>query len=331
MHTINTTNWNIRTDLIIEKDYDQSASKEQIKKEKYTIDRIKTNNKNYTTISFDDITDKDNFKEIENTLINELKLFLKNVKIKKEDPVLIIGLGNSNSTPDSLGPKTIDNILVTRHLYALGEVEDNYQNVAAFKPEVTGVTGIETKDIIYSLIKTVNAKLVIVIDALASSSIKRVNKTIQITDSGIAPGSGVGNNREALDNNNLNVPVIAIGIPTIVDASTIVSDTFEYIKQHFSYQLTNQNNPKIKLVPSKDQDYSNHQTNLTKEQQELILGELGKLTPIDLKKLIDEILTPIKYNLMVTPKEIDYLIDKLSLLLGNGINKSLHEHFNPTK
>ena len=96
MHTINTTNWNIRTDLIIEKDYDQSASKEQIKKEKYTIDRIKTNNKNYTTISFDDITDKDNFKEIENTLINELKLFLKNVKIKKEDPVLIIGLGNSN-------------------------------------------------------------------------------------------------------------------------------------------------------------------------------------------------------------------------------------------
>ena len=331
MHTINTSNWNIRTDLIIEKDYDNSASKEQIKNKKYTIDRITTNNKKYTTISFEDITDKDNFKEIENTFINELKLFLKNIKIKKEEPVLIIGLGNSNSTPDSLGPKTIDNILVTRHLYTLGEVEDNYQNVAAFKPEVTGVTGIETKDIIYSLTKTVNAKLIIVIDALASSSIKRVNKTIQITDSGIAPGSGVGNNREALDKDNLNVPVIAIGIPTIVDASTIVSDTFEYIKQHFSYQITNQNDPKIKLIPSKDQDYSKHQTNLTMDQQEQILGELGKLTPIDLKKLIDEVLTPIKYNLMVTPKEIDYLIDKLALLLGNGINKSLHEHFNPTK
>ena len=331
MHEINTSNWNIRTDLIIEKEELSSHTKETISEEKYTIDRITTNSNKYTTISFEDITDKDNYKEIETVFIKELKSFITNYKITKDETILIIGLGNSNSTPDSLGPKTINNILVTRHLYKLGEVENTYQNVAAFKPEVTGITGIETKDIIHSLIKTAEAKLLIVIDALASSSINRVNKTIQITDAGIAPGSGVGNNREALNQQHLKIPVIAIGVPTIVDASTIVSDTFEYIKQHFSYQLTNQNNPKIKLVPSKDQDYSNHQTNLTKEQQELILGELGKLTPIDLKKLIDEILTPLKYNLMVTPKEIDFLIEKLSLLLGNGINKSLHESFNPTK
>lgn len=331
MHTIDTTNYNLRTDLIIEKEISPSATKEHIKEERYTVDRINSNNKNYTTISFDDITDKNNFKEIEEALTKELKLFLKELKLKKEDLVLIIGLGNSNSTPDSLGPKTINNILVTSHLYKLGDVEDGYQNVAAFKPEVTGVTGIETKDIITSIIKTTSAKLLIVIDALAASSIKRVNKTIQITDSGIEPGSGVGNNRDSLTKDQLQIPVIAIGIPTIVDASTIVSETFEYIKQHFSYQLNNQDNPKIKLVPSKDQDYSNHKTALTEEQQELILGEIGKLEPLDLKQLISEVLTPIKYNLMVTPKEIDYLIEKLSLLLANSLNKSLHNMFNPTK
>ena len=331
MHEINTSNWNIRTDLIIEKEALPSAEKEIVENEKYTISRITSNSNNYTTISFEDITDKDNYKEIETVFIKELKQFLKNIEIPKDETVLVIGLGNSNSTPDSLGPKTINNILVTRHLYKLGEVENTYQNVAAFKPEVTGITGIETKDLINSIIKTTSAKLLIVIDALASSSINRVNKTIQITDAGIAPGSGVGNNREALNQQHLKIPVIAIGVPTIVDASTIVSDTFEYIKQHFSYQLTNHNNPKIKLIHASSQDYSNHKTNLTDDQKQLILGEVGKLTPLDLKKLIDEVLTPIKYNLMVTPKEIDFLIEKLSLLIGNGNNKSLHDSFNPTK
>lgn len=331
MHTINTSSWNIRTDLIIEKEMSSSIVKEVVEQKNYAINRIVNDSNKYTTISFVDITDKDSFKEIEDVFVKELKLFLKDYKIPKEDTVLIIGLGNSNSTPDSLGPKTIGNILVTRHLYNLGDVEDGYQNVAAFKPEVTGITGIETKDIISSLIKTTSAKLLIVIDALASSSIDRVNKTIQITDAGISPGSGVGNNRTAINQEHLNIPVIAIGIPTIVDASTIVSDTFEYIKQHFSYQLTNHNKPKIKLVHTACQNYSKHKTALTDKQKELILGEIGKLAPLDLKKLIDEVLIPIKYNLMVTPKEIDFLIDKLSLLLGNGINKSLHDSFNPTK
>lgn len=331
MHTIDTTNLNLRTDLIIEKEISPSATKEHITEKNYTIDRINSNDKNYSTISFEDVTDKNNFKVIEDTLIKELKLFLKPLHLNPEDLVLIIGLGNSNSTPDSLGPKTINNILVTSHLYKLGDVEEGYQNVSAFKPEVTGVTGIETKDIITSIIKTTQAKLLIVIDALAASSIKRVNKTIQITDSGIEPGSGVGNNRETLSKEQLNIPVIAIGVPTIVDASTIVSETFEYIKQHFSYQLDNQDNPKIKLIPTSNQDYREHQTTLTDEQKELILGELGKLEPLDLKQLLDEVLTPIKYNFMVTPKEIDYLIEKLSLLIANALNKSLHKMFNPTK
>lgn len=329
MHTINTTNFNIRTDLIIEKEQFSSLEKTTIIKKNYSIIRQHTNSNDYITISFEDITDKDNYKEIENIFINELKQVIRKHKVQKEDLILIIGLGNSKSTPDSLGPKVINNVLVTSHLYKLGEVENTYQNTSAFKPDVTGTTGIETSDIVKNLITTTKAKMVIVIDALASSSIKRLNKTIQITDAGIEPGSGVGNNRQALNMSELDIPVIAIGVPTIVEASTIVSETIQYLKQQISYKLDHYNDPKEKLI--KANDYSKHQESLSEDQKTQILGEIGKLDNNELKQLINEVLDPIKYNLMVTPKEIDYLIDKLSMLIGNGINKSLHDQFNPTK
>ena len=329
MHNISIENYNIRTDLVIERESVQGTNKELIKDKKYQIERINKNNEKYTSISFEDITDKDNFKEIEKTLIKELKLIIKDYNLNKEDLVLIIGLGNSKSTPDSLGPKTLENILVTSYLYNLGEVDSSYQNTAIFKPEVTGTTGIETSTIIKALIEKTNTKLVILIDALASSSLDHLNKVIQITNTGITPGSGVGNNREELTQNTLNIPVIAIGVPTIVEASTIVKDTLINLKKHISYQIDNKDNLKNKLTQY--QDYSNQENNLTKQEEKSVLGEIGLLNPIDLKQLIDEVLIPIKYNLMVTPKEIDYQIDKLSLLIANSINKSLHDNFNPTK
>ena len=329
MHKISLEKYNLRTDLIIEREDIQGTKKETIKDEIYQVERIEDHNDKYVSISFDDITDKDNFKTIENTLIKELKLVLKDINIKKEDLVLIIGLGNSLSTPDSLGPKTLENILVTSYLYNLGEVDKSYQNTAIFKPEVTGTTGIETSTIIKSLIEKTNTKLVIFIDALASSSIDHLNKVIQITTKGISPGSGVGNNREELTKNTLNIPVIAIGVPTIVEASTIVKDTLINLKKHISYQIENKDNIKTKLTTY--QDYSEQENNLSKQEEKNILGEIGLLDPTDLKQLIDEVLIPIKYNLMVTPKEIDFQIDKLSLLIANSLNKSLHDDFNPTK
>lgn len=329
MHKISLEKYNLRTDLIIEREDIQGTKKETIKDEIYQVERIEDHNDKYVSISFDDITDKDNFKTIENTLIKELKLVLKDINIKKEDLVLIIGLGNSLSTPDSLGPKTLENILVTSYLYNLGEVDKSYQNTAIFKPEVTGTTGIETSTIIKSLIEKTNTKLVIFIDALASSSIDHLNKVIQITTKGISPGSGVGNNREELTKNTLNIPVIAIGVPTIVEASTIVKDTLINLKKHISYQIENKDNIKTKLTTY--QDYSEQENNLSKQEEKNILGEIGLLEPSDLKQLIDEVLIPIKYNLMVTPKEIDFQIEKLSLLIANSLNKSLHNDFNPTK
>ena len=329
MHKISLEKYNLRTDLIIEREDIQGTKKETIKDEIYQVERIEDHNDKYGSISFDDITDKDNFKTIENTLVKELKLVLKDINIKKEDLVLIIGLGNSLSTPDSLGPKTLENILVTSYLYNLGEVDKSYQNTAIFKPEVTGTTGIETSTIIKSLIEKTNTKLVIFIDALASSSIDHLNKVIQITTKGISPGSGVGNNREELTKNTLNIPVIAIGVPTIVEASTIVKDTLINLKKHISYQIENKDNIRTKLTTY--QDYSEQENNLSKQEEKNILGEIGLLDPTDLKQLIDEVLIPIKYNLMVTPKEIDFQIEKLSLLIANSLNKSLHDDFNPTK
>ena len=329
MHEISLENYNLRTDLIIERENINGSKKESIVDKTYKVERIDANDEKYISISFEDITDKDNFKIIENTLIKELKLILKDYNIQKEDLVLIIGLGNSLSTPDSLGPKTLENILVTSYLYNLGEVDKSYQNTAIFKPEVTGTTGIETSTIIKSLIEKTNTKLVIFIDALAASSLDHLNKVIQVTTKGISPGSGVGNNREELTKKTLNIPVIAIGVPTIVEASTIVKDTLINLKKHISYQIENKDNLKTKLTTY--QDYSEQENTLSKQEEKDILGEIGLLEPLDLKQLIDEVLIPIKYNLMVTPKEIDFQIEKLSLLIANSLNKSLHDNFNPTK
>ncbi len=145
------------------------------------------------------------------------------------DEILVVGLGNREVTPDALGPQVIDNLFVTRHLireYGREFKERNHLgNVSAISPGVMAQTGMETLEIIKGVIKETNPKLIIVIDALASRSINRLSTTVQISDTGISPGSGVGNNRKALNEENLGVKVIAIGVPTVVDAATIVADT----------------------------------------------------------------------------------------------------------
>ena len=284
----------------------------------------------YRTITFEDITDKTNFKKVEEVFVTTLKGILSDKNIKFYDTCLIIGLGNSKSTPDALGPAVIDNILVTKYLFELGEVESGYRDVSSFKPSVTGVTGIETQELIKGVINVVKPDFLIIVDALASSSISRLNKTIQITDSGISPGSGIGNNRKELSEKTLNIPVIAIGVPTVVDAATIVSDSFKYMLKQFSYKMENRNNKKLKFIPPDNQNYLEHEEELTKEEKEQVLGMVGTLEEEEIKKLINEVLSPINYNLMVTVKEIDFMIEKLALLIGNGINKSLHEAYNTT-
>lgn len=331
MHSIDLSKYSIRTDLIIEnKKNNYQTTKEVIANITIEKTTTKTNNEHYTTISFDDVTDKDKFQKVEQVFTTNLKEYLTTINLKETDPVLIVGLGNEKSTPDSLGPESIKQVLVTKHLFDLGEVEEGYQKTSAFSPSVTSITGIETSEMIKNLVNSIGAKLLIVVDALAASSLSRLNKTIQITNTGIHPGSGVGNNRKELTEKTLGIPVIAIGVPTVVDASTIVADTFTYLNKHFSFKLNNLNNQKLKLIPYNKQDYSKEKSNLDENVKKDLLGELGNLTEIEFKQLINEVLSPINYNLMVTPTEIDFIINKLGILIGNGINKTLHKKFNST-
>ncbi len=333
-HEIDISKYQTRTDLAIESISDEvkldTKTYDEIKVSSIYIDE-KTSQKinkkigNYITIEFQDITDQTNEEKVTEILTKEIKKLLKKINIKDNQTALVIGLGNDKSTPDSLGPLTINKLLITNHLYELGNLEEGYRRVAALNPGVMGQTGIETSDIIKSITEKIKPDFLIVIDALASSSIERVNKTIQITDTGIHPGSGIGNSRKEISKEILNIPVIAVGVPTTVDAVTIVSDTIDYMVKKYSYTRQNINNPMNKLIVNKEINYKNKKIEITKEDKQELLGLVGNLNHEETRKLIDEVLTPIGYNFMVTPKEIDFLIKKLSTIISSGINHALHK------
>ncbi|SNX55227.1 GPR endopeptidase [Thermoanaerobacterium sp. RBIITD] len=216
-----------------------------------------------------------------------------NVKIK----TLVIGLGNWNVTPDALGPKVTENIVVTRHLKELVPLQfgDNISSVSAIAPGVLGITGIETAEIVKSIVDRTKPDLLITIDALASRRIERLATTIQISNTGISPGSGIGNGRLAINEESLGIPVIAIGVPTVVDAATIANDTMEYLTNAL-IQKTSKDSPFYMVLKN--------------------MGDEDKYA------LIKEVLDP-EANLMVTPKEIDILIKNISSIISRGINLAL--------
>ncbi len=338
-HEIDLAKYEVRTDLISEvitdnqnkQGYKRKVTKDgDITIENIVIDEvgeqvIHKKKGNYETIYFDDITDKTNYEHLLQVMIPLLKEFYKKENISDQATCLIIGLGNKMATPDALGPLVSDKVIVTRHLFSLGiSVDKAYRNVATMAPGVMGSTGIETKDIILGLIESVKPDFLIMIDSLAASSIERINKTIQLTDTGIHPGSGIGNNRLELSKETLGVPVLAIGVPTVVDAVTIVSNTIDYILRHVSYEKSNLNKHSFKFISPNLKNASNHETNLTEQEKSEVLGMVGTLNPDEAKQLIAEVLMPLGYNLIVTPKEIDFVIKKLSDLIAESLNKSLH-------
>ena len=338
MRELDLSNYQIRTDLVA--DIINKSSLENSEYEKvYYEDNIKVSNilldeegskvinkrvGRYTTIYFDDISDSLNYNNLRRVFLKELNSYIKNNNF-----LLVVGLGNDKSTPDSLGPKVIDQIKATKHIYELtGSLEKGYKVVSKISPGVMGETGIETSDILKGIIDKTNPEMIIVIDALASDSIERVCKTIQITDAGINPGSGIGNNRKEINNDVYNIPVIAIGIPTVVDASTIVMDTINFIMKHFSYNLRGKS-LSDKLISSNKVNYLKRNIiDLEDDEKKYLLGAFGGLSDFEKKALILDVLTPIGYNLMVTPKEIDFDILNLSKLLASGINLSLHNALN---
>ncbi len=250
---------------------------------------------NYVTLEAPNmvVPDQDYHREISKELAEQIK---KLIPLEKEVSVLIVGLGNREVTPDSLGPNVVENLLITRHVVreygkeALGKNKVNI--ISGIVPGVMAQTGMETLEIVKGVVDETKPDYVIAIDALAARSTKRLNRTIQITDTGINPGSGVGNHRNGLNLESLNVPVIAIGIPTVVDAATIVNDTME------------------NLIDAMEQ---------TKELK-TIGGTLKTFDANEKYQLIREIISPHLNGMFVTPKDIDETVKMLGFTISEGLN-----------
>lgn len=255
--------------------------------------------------------------------------FLNDLGISPQASCLVVGLGNDQVTPDSLGPAVVDRLLVTRHLFQLQpqQVQEGYRSVSAITPGVMGMTGIETSDIIFGVIRQVKPDFIVAVDALASRAIDRLNTTIQVSDTGIHPGSGVGNNRKELSREMLGIPVIGIGVPTVVDAVTITSDVLDLVMKHLGRQMA-EKKPSGALVPSwlpfgEKVDFRKVALP-EKEKREAFLGMVGTLPEEEKAKLIHEALGAAGTQLIVTPKEVDALIEKMGNVLAGGLNSALH-------
>ncbi|WP_309863818.1 GPR endopeptidase [Desmospora profundinema] len=261
----------------------------------------------------------------------EFSRFLEKAGIGPDTSILVVGLGNWNVTADALGPFVVKHTMVTRHLFQLmpDRVESGYRPVAAISPGVLGITGMETSEIVFGIVEKTKPDAVIAVDALASRALSRVNTTIQVADSGIHPGSGVGNKRKAINRESLGIPVIAIGIPTVVDATTIAHDTVDFVLAHLQREIK-QKKPTNPLDPLNRASVKELQSQeILPEDRQRMLGMVGGLDPEEKRQLIHEVLEPLGQNLIVTPKEVDSFIGDMGKLVADGLNVALHEAVTP--
>ena len=309
--------YNFRTDLAVERtnlyrkansidEIDGIETEDQEIDKNIKVSRVKITNENgeqaigkkkgvYVTIDFKrfKLAEDTEIQKAADTLSNELKTLISAHVNEKED-IMVVGLGNIYVTPDSLGPKVINEIDITRHIikYLPQYIDENARPVTAISPGVLGTTGIETYEILKGIVDNVKPKLLIVIDALSSRSIERISSTIQLSDTGIVPGAGVGNTRMEISENTLGIPVIALGIPTVVESAVLVNDCLDLLIE----KLQNEAKSNVFLNELKEED--NYES-------------------------IKDTLNPLDYNMIVTPKEIDDLIENMKDVVARGINMSL--------
>ena len=307
--------YNFRTDLAlerrdlykkannIEKEIDGIETEEENIENKIYLSRVKVTNKqgedaigkpigNYITIDIKNLktSNEDEIQKASEVVTKELKNLI-DKHVDSKSPILVVGLGNLYVTPDALGPKVVNEIDITRHLieYMPEVLDEGTRPVSAIAPGVLGTTGIETQEILKGIVDNIKPSLIIIIDALASRSIERISSSIQLADTGIVPGAGVGNARNEISQKTLGIPVIAIGVPMVVEAATIAADSIDLFIDKLQQD-------------AKSNDYLNELRNTNKYE------------------LIREALIPKDYNLIVTPKEIDDLIENMKDVVARGIN-----------
>ena len=243
------------------------------------------------------VPDEDYHREVSVKLSGYIQELIEGRSLDTDDlSVLVVGLGNRQVTPDALGPYVADNLCVTRHIvkeygkYAMGM--EHARLVSAIVPGVMGQTGMETLEIVKGVVEETKPDLVIAIDALAARNTRRLNRTIQIADTGIHPGSGVGNHRNGLTKESVGVPVIGIGVPTVVDAATIANDTMENL---------------IDALESSD-----------------ILKGVGDVlrtyNSAEKYELVKELISPHLNGMFVTPKDEDELVKQISYTISEALN-----------
>ena len=309
--------YNFRTDMAVErtdiykkvnniqKDINGIEAENELQKD-IEISRVKITNEegekalakpigNYITLDVKNMktADDEKIEEIAEAVANELRNVI-GKHINDTEDILVVGLGNLEVTPDSLGPKVISHIEITRHIleYMPKLMPEDTRPVSAISPGVLGTTGIETMEILKGIVENIKPKLLIVIDALAARSIERISSSIQIADTGIVPGAGVDNKRKEISKKTLGIPVIALGIPMVVGLASITNDCINLFIESL--------------------------------QQKAMSNEyLNELKEKDNYEEIKEALIPRDYNMIVTPKEIDILIENMSKIVSKGINKAL--------
>ncbi len=300
---------NIRTDLAIEA-HEMCSKKKAVetevrgvsvreeKRDGVFVTVIDINNKQgekemgkpmgkYITIEAPKIKFSD--EELENAANVIAEQIRKICHITEKTKTLVVGLGNDMITPDALGPKVVSQLMVTNHIktYLKDMLDESYSSVCAIVPGVLGTTGIETTDIIKGVADKIKPEIVICVDALATRSVNRISTTVQISDTGISPGSGVENKREEISEKSIGAKVISIGVPTVVDAATIASDSIDAVIE---------TNEELKILCC-----GNERRNIIKKA---LLGS--------------------EKNMMVTPKDIDLVIRRAAKVVADGINLALH-------
>ena len=229
-------------------------------------------------------SDEDTRRNIAGHLVHHLSQMLKDRNVKN---VLIVGLGNSQATPDALGPKAVEGILTGDNIYCIS-------------PGVLAQTGMETYSIIKGIVREINPDIIIAIDSLAARNVRRVTTTIQLTDTGITPGSGIGNHRMGLNQESLGKKVIAIGVPMVVSGATIVNDTMEKL---------------LNILASVEK--SNYMSNI-----------FSRYTQQEKYQLFEELLSEDTEQMFVTPKDVDEIVDNLSRVIAHSLNGFCSEFIN---
>ncbi|MFD1927372.1 GPR endopeptidase [Sporosarcina siberiensis] len=275
----------------------------------------------YITISLPTLTPEDNdgMNEMTSILLEKLNKMLTTVPNVSKRKILFIGLGNRDITPDAVGPLTMDILRnIVPDYYSEGDSE-----VFVYAPGVTIQTGLETADFVKAMVSEIKPDLLIVIDALAARDSSRLCKTIQLTNTGIHPGSGVGNSRKEVSHKTVGIPVFAIGIPTVVDGPVLIADAINTMFGYIASKISEKDNPSSRLavtpwLRSEDKDAD-------RSKLEPIFGDWASWPHEDRIQLFEEVLTTQELNTFISPKEIDSWVSMYADTLASSLTEWINE------